>query len=80
MGGLVQERHNSIANALELRLSCTNPWNCDPLDEIQLCISRSQAPHDPIVYLNRFYASLVFWRTAGNGIKLKSEDARVIEK
>ena len=23
--GLVQERHNSIANALELRLSCTNP-------------------------------------------------------
>ena len=28
--GLVQERHNSIANALELRLSCTNPsiWTC----------------------------------------------------
>ena len=25
--GLVQERHNSIANALELRLSCTNPSN-----------------------------------------------------
>ena len=24
--GLVQERHNSIANALELRLSCINPW------------------------------------------------------
>ena len=24
--GLVQERHNSSANALELRLSCTNPW------------------------------------------------------
>ena len=23
--GLVQERHNSIANALELRLCCTNP-------------------------------------------------------
>ena len=23
--GLVQERHNSTANALELRLSCTNP-------------------------------------------------------
>ena len=23
--GLVQERRNSIANALELRLSCTNP-------------------------------------------------------
>ena len=26
--GLVQERHNSIANALELRLSCTNPSTC----------------------------------------------------
>ena len=26
--GLVQERHNSIANALELRLSCTNPLIC----------------------------------------------------
>ena len=25
IGGLVQERHNSITNALELRLSCTNP-------------------------------------------------------
>ena len=24
--GLVQERRNSIANALELRLSCTNRW------------------------------------------------------
>ena len=24
--GLVQERRNSIANALELRLSCTSPW------------------------------------------------------
>ena len=24
--GLVQERRNSIANALELHLSCTNPW------------------------------------------------------
>ena len=26
VNGLVQERHNSIANALELCLSCTNPW------------------------------------------------------
>ena len=26
--GLVQERHNTIANALELRLSCTNPSMC----------------------------------------------------
>ena len=26
--GLVQERRNSIANALELRVSCTNPSTC----------------------------------------------------
>ena len=28
--GLVQERRNSIANTLELRLSCTNPSICGP--------------------------------------------------
>ena len=27
--GLVQERRNSIANALELRLSCSNPSICE---------------------------------------------------
>ena len=32
--GLVQERRNSIANALELRLSCTNPSICGIL---QVC-------------------------------------------
>ena len=26
--GLMQESHNSIANALELRLYCTKPWMC----------------------------------------------------
>ena len=26
--GLMQEWHNSIANAMELRLSCTNPSMC----------------------------------------------------
>ena len=30
INGLVQERHNSIANALELRLSCTNPSIVSP--------------------------------------------------
>ena len=29
---LVHERHNSIANALELRLFCTNPSRCTCLD------------------------------------------------
>ena len=28
--GLEQERRNSIAKALELRLSCTNPTTCPP--------------------------------------------------
>ena len=28
INGLVQERHNSIVNALELRLSCTDPSIC----------------------------------------------------
>ena len=30
MDGLVQERLNSIVNALELLLSCTNPSICGP--------------------------------------------------
>ena len=30
--GLVQERRNSIANALELRLSYTNPSQCEFTD------------------------------------------------
>ena len=30
INGLVQERGNSIANALELRLFCPNPWIQDP--------------------------------------------------
>ena len=29
----MQERRNSIGNALELRLSCTNPWNVKNLFE-----------------------------------------------
>ena len=29
--GLVQEKHNSIANALELHFSCTNPLDIDGL-------------------------------------------------
>ena len=36
INGLVQERRNSIADALELRLSCTNPsiWALKPLGSI----------------------------------------------
>ena len=32
--GLVQERRNSITNALELRLSCANPSMCPLSDEM----------------------------------------------
>ena len=38
--GLVQGRCNSIANALELRLSCTNPWICDRCDVIFLGMNK----------------------------------------
>ena len=37
LDGLVQERRNSIANALELCLSCINPSNCS-CSVIMLCI------------------------------------------
>ena len=35
--GLMQERCNSIANALELRLSCTNPWMVLPWSALFGC-------------------------------------------
>ena len=34
--GLVQERPNSIANALELCLSCTNPSICVSMTEVKI--------------------------------------------
>ena len=37
--GLMQERHNSTANELELRLSCINPsiWNLWSMDDLIGC-------------------------------------------
>ena len=35
--GLVQERRNSIANALELSLSCTNPLIQSPAQQVETC-------------------------------------------
>ena len=32
--GLIQERRNSIASALELCLSCINPLNCQPINNV----------------------------------------------
>ena len=34
--GLVQERRNSIANALELRLSCANPYEHKKLKNMEI--------------------------------------------
>ena len=45
LNGLVQERCNSIANALELRFSYTNPW----ISKSSFCNSfEEQAPVDEI--------------------------------
>ena len=52
MAGLMQERQNSIANALELRLSCTSPsiWDWVPC-------------HKPLFVYNEhiLYNSLISW-------------------
>ena len=65
--GLAQERHKSIANALELRLSCTSPsiWNVQHIEtRLEIINSKSQ-PHLPLA--NEFYGTpnrtlmLIFW-------------------
>ena len=57
--GLVQERRNSIANALELRLSCTNPlrWSGDHFNITLLsCQCRKYHRADETsIYLRRSY-------------------------
>ena len=45
--GLVQERSNSIANALELRLSCTNPSIYYPC--LSICLSDKHSQSHPSV-------------------------------
>ena len=51
LNGLVQERCNSIANALELRFSYTNPW----ISKSSFCNSfEEQAPVDEI-YLGAYH-------------------------
>ena len=47
--GLVQERRNSIANALELRLSCTNPLILCLIDNKEdTCITSTAHWHETI--------------------------------
>ena len=40
LDGLIQERCNSIANALELHLSCTNPSICDAFVHANYTVKR----------------------------------------
>ena len=53
--GLVQERHNSIANALELRLSCINP-SILGLNSFTIVPANVQA-HNELVILQIFFLS-----------------------
>ena len=50
LDGLVKERHNSIANALELRLFCTN---------LSICI-----PEAPAKFQNEMSFSIEVWELA----------------
>ena len=44
-GGLVQERRNSIANAMELRLSCTNPLIMKVYSEVNIVAADGLSRH-----------------------------------
>ena len=61
--GLVQERRNSIANALELRLSCTNSsiyWlNRCIFQELKLLTPSPQSTHWPLVDVVRASAATI---------------------
>ena len=66
--GLMQERCNSIANALELCLSCTNPtiWLLTPLTLIIICdlvwVSDDIQPNNKIWFLAlSWWSSSVMW-------------------
>ena len=67
--GLVQERCNSIANALELRLSCTNPSICVDVKSdtflAHLAGGLPESPVDPIVYKWLFPAFLLSRASCG---------------
>ena len=60
--GLVQERRNSIANALELRLSWY--WNRSPLDQFQYAkhIVSPTWSHTYLVYIGFAFAFLFEFR------------------
>ena len=53
--GLVQERHNSNALAMELRLSCTNPSINVPLAEATQVILLLLVPSKLVVTSSPFY-------------------------
>ena len=56
--GLVQERRISSALAMELRLYCTNPSNCDSLQWRQSSIMTSQSTVNSAVCSIVYYANI----------------------
>ena len=67
--GLVQERRNYIANALELRLSCTNPWMLCLVDVIV-----AWSPHNykhPISASRHIHHGSVLYRNTRPGYRLE---------
>ena len=59
ISGLVQERRNSSALAMELRLSCTNPWICHYPDWWYF-VSDDKAYHNPFHIFNVYHPP-AFW-------------------
>ena len=60
--GLVQERRNSIANALELRLSRTNPSICKQHDVyVHVCLSEPPRPVNFSAVMDDFDTMKVDW-------------------
>ena len=59
MDGLVQERRNSIAKALELRLSCTNPSIYTPIDFLKMEIDWKIITAASIIFLSCVFYPVV---------------------
>ena len=79
--GFVQERCNSIANALELRLSCTNPSLCwcpySGRESFHGVSMMTGGPPDPAVDMCKHWTSALSWeatRRSQSGVVTRSGD------
>ena len=75
INGLVQERRNSSALALELRLSCTNPSACVSIDCARTGLGNSilVMASGLIVTKSLPDSMLIYHQWAKNGIKVKKK-------